>query len=341
MSHELDVTTGRAAIAFRGETPWHGLGQELTADADIETWRKEAGLDWEVKRGTVHYMVPTEQADGMATALILPKRFPKRSVLYRSDTHAPLSVVSATGYKVHQPAEILEFFDKITRAGGFQLETAGALDEGRRIWALARVGEGANVVGQDRILPYLLLATSFDGSLATTAKFTCTRVVCANTIAMSLAEPATANQASRVVSQVKVPHNQTFKPEDIKDQLGIVHGAFAQFLDEAQSMSDVGLSEKQAGDIACELLEPKGAAAPGVVIDIRQSKAYRRVLELFYGKAIGANLAGGASRWAFLNAVTQFVDHERGRTRNSGLNSAWFGPGDAMKTEAKELLLAL
>ncbi len=61
-------------------------------------------------------------------------------VLYRSDTLAPLSVVSPR-YTVVQPHEVLHFFNDLVHAGGFELETAGVLKGGRQLWALARTGQ--------------------------------------------------------------------------------------------------------------------------------------------------------------------------------------------------------
>ena len=37
MPHEIDVSTGKPAIAYVGETPWPGLGEKLSA-ASIQTW---------------------------------------------------------------------------------------------------------------------------------------------------------------------------------------------------------------------------------------------------------------------------------------------------------------
>ena len=41
MAHEIDMSNNRANMAFVGEIPWHGLGQELTEDADLNTWKVE------------------------------------------------------------------------------------------------------------------------------------------------------------------------------------------------------------------------------------------------------------------------------------------------------------
>jgi hypothetical protein len=39
-----------------------------------------------------------------------------------------------------------------------------------------------------------------------------------------------------------------------------------------------------------------------------------------------------------LNAVTELVDHERGRSNNTRMESAWFGTGAVIKNKALELL---
>ena len=176
MAHMIDETSGAAAIAFVGATPWHGLGQALTAGADIGTWTREARLDYTVLESPVLYRT---------AAASEPELFKGRKVLHRSDTGGALAVVS-DGYHVVQPAEVMGFFERLVGLGGFQLETAGALSYGRRVWALASVGEGADVVDGDVVKPYLLLGTSYDGTMATVAKFTTIRVVCNNTITAAL-----------------------------------------------------------------------------------------------------------------------------------------------------------
>lgn len=93
------------------------------------------------------------------------------------------------------------------------METAGVLRDGEKIWGLAKVNDGVEIVDGDVIKPYLLLATSYDGSLATTARFTSIRVVCNNTLQM-----ARADNKSGVV---KVRHDSTFDSDAVRRQLGI------------------------------------------------------------------------------------------------------------------------
>ena len=97
MAHMIDTTTGRAAIAYAGEAPWHNLGQQLTPGASIETWTREAGLAYTVLESPVLYRT------GAATE---PEMFKGRKVLHRSDTGGALAVVSDS-YHVVQPAEVM------------------------------------------------------------------------------------------------------------------------------------------------------------------------------------------------------------------------------------------
>jgi len=60
-------------------------------------------------------------------------------VLARNDTHEALSIVSAD-YHIVQPGEVLEFYRDLMDDYGYTLETAGSLNNGRKVWALARTG---------------------------------------------------------------------------------------------------------------------------------------------------------------------------------------------------------
>lgn len=308
MAHEIDMTTGKAAMAYVGDTPWHGLGQALTPDADIDTWRVQAGLDWEVKRLPVTYGEHLYEG---------------KDVLFRSDTQAPLSVVSDQ-YRIVQPADVLDFFGELSQVNGFTLETAGSLFGGRRIWGLAKVHDGAPIIGEDVVRPYVLLSTSFDGTLATTAKFTTVRVVCNNTLSM----------AYRGKSGVKVNHAATFDSTKVKADLGIVADVFDRWSLTAKRLAETPMSLDEASDFTVELL-----ADQTNVKDIRKSKDYLRVMDAF-DHGIGSDLTGGFTRWRMLNAVTEVVDHQVGRSVNNRLASAWFGNGANLKDRAFDRLAA-
>lgn len=320
MTHCIDTTTGIAAIArvSRSTPPWHGLGQEVDQNASLEVWAQQAGLDWHVNRSVVEYV----SGNTLHT-------YQDKHVLHRSDTGRPLSVVSAD-YKVVQPVEIIDFFKNLTASSWFQIETMGALKEGRRIWALARVGENAKIL-DDEVAPYLMLATSYDGSMATIAKFTTVRIVCNNTLQASL-----RNSAGR--RQVTVPHSAFFDAKSVRAELGIDMEGWGLFKQKARRLAKKTLNTAETDEFLIELFQ---SATPMKAIEpenVRKSKGYNRILQLFNGEQIGADQdAVKQTMWGMVNAVTEYVDHEQGRSQDNRLEQAWFGTGAKFKELAFEV----
>jgi len=326
MSHDIEITNGQADIAYVGETPWHSLGQNLQPGQPIEVWAKSAGLAHTVERALVEYKVGDEML-----------AYGDRLVLYRSDNNKPLGVVGKD-YKTVQPQQILDFFAKLAEHNGFTLETAGALGGGKRVWALAKVSDGATVVNQDLVKPYVLLATSYDGTLATTARFTTVRVVCANTLGFATEE---------LGETVKVPHSREFSIEDTRLNLGIAFNAFDKFLIDARRLAQREVNERFAVEFLKSLL-PAGVSTKTqkdgtklvTPLPVEETKAYQSIMALFKGEAIGHGLPEArGSAWSLLNAVTQHYDHVSGKNADTRLSAAWFGAGAAYKSKARDMLL--
>jgi hypothetical protein len=55
MAHEIDTSKGFAAMAYIGDTPWHGLGQVIAKGASIEQWQTAAGMDFSIKETPVYF----------------------------------------------------------------------------------------------------------------------------------------------------------------------------------------------------------------------------------------------------------------------------------------------
>ena len=195
MAHELDMTKGAPAIAYLGKTPWHGLGEHILPEDSIDDIRIKAGLDYDVVKTPVQYGFERLGPDMLRE--IHTRSSKDRCVLYRSDTGDDLSVVS-NRYQVVQPRQIVDFYRDLTERYGFQLEVVGALKGGRKVWALANTGNAFQLRDRDEVKGYLLLATSYDGTMATQARFTTVRVVCNNSLTLA---------GSQGKADVSVPHS--------------------------------------------------------------------------------------------------------------------------------------
>ncbi|KGE09822.1 phage/plasmid-like protein TIGR03299 [Burkholderia gladioli] len=307
------------SMAYVGDTPWHGLGNQLSPKQPIETWQKQAGMDWTIESADVRF-VAGQAGSGLGSI----HAFPEQRVLYRSDTKAPLSVVSSR-YQVVQPREILEFYRDLTEVGGFELETAGVLKDGRKLWALARTGRSASLKGQDEVNGYLLLATACDGTLATTAQFTSVRVVCNNTLQIALGDSAGA---------VKVPHRSQFDAQAVKRQLGIAISSWDGFIVRMKALADRKINDTAAEAFFRRVLTYP-ASSSGLVPATNDS-AIRAVQSLYAGRGKGATLASASgTAWGLVNSITEFVDHQRrARSEDHRRDAAWFGAGATIKQRA-------
>lgn len=345
MSHDINVTNGKASIAYVGANgaPWHGLGQPLTAGATLEQWRAEAGMLFDIERKPLTYIHNGAEY-----------QYPGRVALIRSDTGAPLSVVSDR-YEVVQTRQVIEFFRDLTEAYGFTLETAGVLGDGAKYWALARNGHSVTFGKGDKVDSYLLLATSCDGTMRTLAKFTSIRVVCQNTLGMARSE--------RGGVSVSVSHRSAFDASKIKQTLGIMDNAWDEHANNLQRLIETEIDREWAKKMVSDLFarsakvseEPARVEVAGVsdmerlmggaaLIGGKLPKAPKapRVLEPILQKWDGAGMGAEGyqgTAYGLLQAVTEYVDHDASRTADTRLTSAWFGRGEAVKDECFAQLL--
>lgn len=322
MAHQITIReNGFAEIAFVGETPWHGLGQALDENADMDTWRKAAGMDWTIESTPAIY-----SPDGQNVCT-----FPERFVQYRSDNLSPLSVVSSR-YKPVQPSQVLEFFNELAQEHGFKLHTAGTLFGGKRLWALAETGKFAEVSKDDGIGGFLLLSTSCDKSLATTARFTTVRVVCNNTLSLAI-------QGTEAVS---FTHLTQWDSSKMQDKIAQQVESFGAFMEMAKLLKRQKCTEVSAKDFLKQILFTPKELQTLEPASIEKYRPYNRILELFNGEAKGFELEGvRGTRWGLMNAVTEYLDHHSpARSDDARLNSAWFGNGDSIKSKAVDLLTA-
>ncbi|QXB87409.1 DUF932 domain-containing protein [Acinetobacter lwoffii] len=341
MAHQIEQ------IAYVGETPWHGLGNQLSPNQPLEVWAQQAGMDWRIESSNVSYMAQNERGQ----SIIMP--FEEQRVLYRSDTHAPLSVVSQR-YQEVQPKEILEFYRDLTEQSGFELETAGVLKGGKKFWALARTGQSTALKGKDVSNGYILLATACDGTLATTAQFTSIRVVCNNTLAIAL------RGQSSSAGVVKVPHSTKFDAEKVKQQLGISVRAWDEHMYEMKQLTQRKVSQQEAkayfdavfNNSTMSISDPEENIIQfyrNVAQQVQEKKpepngrAMNKALEMFNGQGRGADLSSAKdTAYGLLCSITEFVDHERrAMSTDHRLDSAWFGAGAGVKQRGLEQALAL
>lgn len=318
MAHEIEFIDGIAQMAYVGETPWHGLGKSVPADLTPEQMLEAAGLNWEVMKYPTFAVLDESDPDSVIET--------GQSALVRLSDKKMLDVVSDDWNPV-QNAEAFEFFNEFVMAGDMEMHTAGSLKGGQIIWGLAKIKESFELFKGDKIDSYLLFSNFHKYGFSTDVRFTPIRVVCNNTLTLSL--------HSKVERMVKISHRKQFNPADVKDMLGIATDKLQKYKEMAQFLG----SKKAKTENIIEYFERIFPLTTKSEEENKRSKNANIALSIIDTQP-GAEYAQG-TWWQPFNAVTFMTDHVVGRSNDSRLTSAWYGYNKGLKTKALELAVEM
>lgn len=278
------------------EKPWHGLGtivMEAPTSADA---LRIAGLDWDVVQEPI-YTKSNEQVKGY-----------KANV--RDCDRKVLGVVSDR-YKVVQNADAFSFTDELL-GKGVRYETAGSLQEGRKVWLLARLPQEYIIAGE-RISPYLVFSNTHDGSGSVKVAVTPVRVVCNNTLNLAL---STADRSFSMIHTGKIQD----KIQEAKDTLFMAEKYMDCLGSEFEQLRRQKVTDAQVKEFI-ELLLPMEKDA--ATIQGRNIIKLRRDMEQRYYDAPDLQKVGN-NAYRFINAVSDFATHSSPLRRTANYNENLF-----------------
>jgi phage/plasmid-like protein (TIGR03299 family) len=233
--HLLDNTNGTIRMAYAvGEKPWHGLGVEVDPNDHPEIWRRKANMMWEnIKIPALYRWDDDWRTSG-------------QFFIARNDNGNILSPRTVSSdYWVHSIGDIIAFMSDLCKEAGYQMETLISIQGGRKITALAKASADTVVGGvslgyirndNDVIQNYVLITTSFDGTLKTTITITRVRVVCWNTLQQALGQG---------LEVLRVSHRNKFQAENVHNALGFIEDSHKPFIELASEMSEIRLDDGQ------------------------------------------------------------------------------------------------
>ncbi|MFC1745657.1 DUF932 domain-containing protein [Candidatus Riflebacteria bacterium] len=320
------------SMTFVGETPWHGLGQEITEE-DARDWTKvlaASGLDWQVGLTDHYYKVADDcnDADIISGEMRLKKSLRKKTII-RLDKQLELGVASHN-YTLYQNAEFFEFFNPFVEQGLAIYHTAGALKEGRKIFALCKIlADPVEVVKDDPIDPYILLSGGHDGKTANSLMYTDVRCVCQNTILRALGDE------ERDILRVHHRGDMKGTMEKCREIMNVANRSFQLTIQDYKFLAErkVGGLEKLQQYVLRVLDKEDQFNETG-----RKPRNFDNILHLCEFSP-GQNLAKD-TYWQAFNGITNYVDFHRG-SKNNRLHSAWFASGKTLKDRALKTALEM
>lgn len=297
------------------EKPWHGLGVSVEQALSSKEALKLAGLDWKVLQEPIY----TDNG-------IEIKGY-KANVRDRDDT--VLGVVTDR-YKVVQNDEAFSFTDALL-GEGVRYETAGSLQDGRKVWMLARLPREYMISGE-RISPYRVFSNTHDGSGAVKVAITPIRVVCNNTLNLAL------DTAERTFSMIHTG-DVGEKLEEAKSVLLRAEKYMDKLGTEFDRLRKIKLTDGQVEEYI-EMLIPHDENASEQ--QNRNIKRLRTDIRNRYYKA--HDLIGlGKNAYRFINAVSDFATHAEPLRKTSNYRDNLFNrtiEGNPMIDRAYKLVCA-
>ena len=323
-SFQEDTGIGKEAVMahlvesmlYVGKTPWHGLGTPIPEDKKVSVREAivAAKLDWQVELRRVY----TETPDGSAQTGILD-----HYAVCRTSDNAFMGLVGQD-YVPLQNEEALEWFQPFLDTGSATLETAGSLNGGRQVWALAKIRDGnLDVNSNDPVAHYILLSNAHDGSVAVRVGFTPIRVVCNNTL--TLAHYSKASQLLRVRHTSNLQSNL----EMVRDTMKVARHEFSATVEQYRKLQRRGIDSgglERYVKVVFSLPEDKGG-----------KELIPNIIYLFENGR--GNREAGRTYWGAYNAVTEYLNYFRGRTQDNTLSSLWFGEGMHINRRALHIAL--
>lgn len=297
------------------EKPWHGLGiivKEAPTSADAI---RLANLDWTVVQEPI-YTNFNKLVDGYRANV-------------RSSDRKVLGVVSDR-YKVVQNVDAFSFADELL-GKGVRYETAGSLQEGRKVWLLARLPKEYTLV-REKIIPYLVFSNTHDGSGSVKVAITPVRVVCNNTLNLAL---STAKRSFSIIhtgniqDKIQEAKDTLFLTEKYMDCLGI----------EFEHLCRKKITDKKVQEYI-ELLLPMEKDPTPIqhknIIHLRED-----MMKRYYDAPDLQKVGNNAYR--FINAVSDFATHSNPLRRTANYNENLFArtvDGNPLIDKAYQLVKA-
>ncbi len=302
----IDHKTGR-------RYPWANLGIRVENAPSSEIAMEMAELDWEVRQAPVHYKIG-EQFHKVSGSWLN----------YRSDNGEPLGIVSNM-YEIVQNHEAFAFADSLI-GEGIRYETVGCMQNGRKIWLLAKMPE-RKILG-DAFVPYILFSNSHDGTRSVKVCMTPIRVACLNMINLAMTYSPRAwsfAHVGKLRDRLKDAHSTLKKATDYMQELEKT----------AQKLAAEKFSESDYRNFVNELFPRTG--------NKKQKAAARAEIERFRQCYYADDLRNFRStKWRAVGAISDYATHAP--VKNDSQQEAIFSTaidGNPLIDRAMKLLLAM
>lgn len=336
MAHLIDNSKGFNAFVSFQAAAWHGLGEIMTNVISTQDALIKGGLNFDVVKMPNLHCIPED--NGNIIEIISEDSF----FTYRTDVNKILGSKLGKDYEVLQNIEALNVVDEILQSGTCTIETAGAINEGRKVFICLKLNNNITVGSNDTVNQYILVATSHDGSMSTTITPTNVRVVCNNTLTAAL-------QGAKGAIKIRHTRNSSERLAEAAKVLKLIHSNTAANTDNYNKMKSFEITKTDLmnyfGNVFCTDKEITGLQSGLKMNDVLSTRKQNQILEVanFAVQGVGQREALNGDKlnmWYAYNAVTGYITRKKYASADDRANSMLFGTAGQQIYEAGNLALA-
>jgi phage/plasmid-like protein (TIGR03299 family) len=324
MTTALEIAPTAPAIPLTATRtmPWHELVAPTLGPGALEVKEggltshemlKATGLDWDVAARPLW----RRMADGTF------KQSPTAREVFRTDTELQLGTVRGR-YEVFCNREAFAFGDALVKDGTGKWVVAGQQNDGKRVFMVMQLGEGFDVLGDDKYESYLFIRTSHGDGTSISAAVVPFRVRCTNQSALARREAK---------SSWSIPHTTTVadRLEEARTALKLTMNYEAEFKKMAEQLAAVKISDEKVKSLVDSIVPARRSRRDDIIGDIIANYQASTTAEEFRGTGYG-----------LLQGVTEYYDHvKRQRSGNARFESIMFGEGNTARNQLVQHLMAL
>lgn len=327
VSHELEHA--RSAIYAGNLAAWHRLGI-VKPDAALTTEQIYAEIP---ELGST---ISTSPLFAMAGSDVVTS---PRWVAHVRDYDGKMVGVTGPNYSVVQPRAAFEFAEELIQQGGAVWDTAMTLRDGSVNIGCLKLPGDIIIAGieSERHTPYLMVANSFDGSMAFTLTISWVRAVCMNTVNWSI---------SSAMRRLVLRHTASIEGrlQEAREALALTYKFGAELDALAQQLLAIpvttGIAERVVGKLI-PTPKPKDADDDGANIKLRTERAQQKRDAIISNWKTADNLdAIRPTGWGLLNAITEWEQHLAHPNRKADVQVEKVLADSQLATTATGLILA-
>lgn len=305
LKHGIDETVTGGAFASVRWGAWHKLGVTMPAGTTAPQLLKAGGADFPIYQAPIQTRLEVPISPGSPIKIFQYAEDDRRVNICRTHPETgELQILgqASPGYQLWTPYDVLVGFgDAILEYGEPTVSTCGVLDEGRRVFMSFELPADIRPGGlaDENVRLWLVVSTSFDQSLPTTARLTPIRAVCANTLRVG---------ARKAISEFKIKRtrNADLNAMQAKTALGLVDPFLDALNAEAEALLKTHVTNMAFETIIANTFGPgeEPSKRAQTVWDEKRTK----LMDLFTTADTQANVRNTA--WGALQAVTEYCDWE-------------------------------